>query len=204
MPKTKYIKGDCQHCAGPMEFPAEVVGSTVACPHCGQQTELLLATPPDDPVVPRRTIIWTVIGLLVLCLGFVGALAALKRAQRLAARQKHQSEQTFTTTTNQEAPPDKASTPGSDQNGFAASGITLETVPGTSRVYAIGTLKNTTSRKRFGVKVELDLTDAAGQKVGTATDYQAVIEPGAAWHFRALVLDSKTASAQITSIKEDQ
>jgi hypothetical protein len=63
-------------------------------------------------------------------------------------------------------------------------------------------LKNKTGRKRFGVKVELDLFDGTEQKVGTATDYQAVIEPGAQWAFKALVLDSKATSAKIASIQE--
>ncbi|MGH7968159.1 MAG: FxLYD domain-containing protein [Limisphaerales bacterium] len=204
MPKTKFLKGDCQHCSGPVEFPAEMVGLTASCPHCGQETELLLAAPPDEPIVPRRTVIWTAVGILVLCLGFAGALVALKRAQRLAARQKHQTEQTVATPTNQQTTAEDALNPGTDQHGFAVSGIMLETTPGTSRVYATGTLKNSTDRKRFGVKVELDLRDAADQKVGTATDYQAAIEPGAEWHFRALVLDSKATSARLASIKEDQ
>jgi len=187
-----------------MEFPAELVGFTASCPHCGQQTELLLAAPPDEPIVPRRTVIWTVIGMLVLCLGFVGALVALKRAQHWAARQKRQPAQTVASPTNQQTAADQGLPAGKDENGFALSGIRLERTPGTSRVYATGTLKNTTTRKRFGVKVELDLTDASDQKVGTATDYQAVIEPGAEWHFRALALDSRATAARVTSIKEDQ
>jgi len=65
-------------------------------------------------------------------------------------------------------------------------------------------LKNNTDRKRFGVKVELELLDAADQNVGTATDYQAVMEPEAEWRYQALVVASKAKSARIASIKEDQ
>lgn len=71
-------------------------------------------------------------------------------------------------------------------------------------VYAAGTVKNSSNRKRFGVKVELALLDRAGQKLGTATDYRQVLEPGGQWRFKALVVDSKAVSAKLESIKEDQ
>ncbi|HVV72223.1 MAG TPA: hypothetical protein VHI52_12110, partial [Verrucomicrobiae bacterium] len=136
MPKTKFLKGDCQHCAGPMEFPAEMIGSMASCPHCGQQTELLLAAPLYEPTVPRRTIVWALIGIVVLCLGFGGSLVALKRAQRWAAHQKSQAQSPAPTTTNQDSNMEQSPAPGTEQNGFAVGGIVLETAPGTSRVYA--------------------------------------------------------------------
>jgi hypothetical protein len=143
---------------------------------------------------------------VILCLGLVGALAALTRAQRWAARQKHQSEsapppQSLPTTESAASTPAILNT---EQNGFEVSAITLESTPGTTRVYATGTLKNKTDRKRFGVKIELELLDAAEQNAGTATDYQAVMEPGAEWRYQALVVASKATSARIASIKEDQ
>lgn len=206
MPKTKFLKGLCQHCSGHLEFSAEMAGLTAPCPHCGEQTELLLARPPEEPTIPRRTIVWTLIGISILCLGFLGALAALQRAQRLAARQKHQTEAVLTADTQTNAGPTGAnlSEGVSEENGFVVGPIVLETTSGTSRVYAVGTLKNKTDRKRFGVKLELDLADAGGAKLGTATDYKAVIEPGAEWQFKALVLDSKASLARLGSIKEDQ
>jgi hypothetical protein len=82
--------------------------------------------------------------------------------------------------------------------------VTIEKTPGSSLVYAVGTVKNPEVRQRFGVRVELDLLDARGEKVGTAKDYQQVLEPGAEWHFKALVVESKAASAKVAAIKEDQ
>jgi hypothetical protein len=80
----------------------------------------------------------------------------------------------------------------------------LEKTAGTSLVCAVGTVNNPTKRQRFGVKVELALLDAVGQKLGTATDYRQVLEPGGQWRFKALVVDSKAVSAKVESIKEDQ
>lgn len=91
-----------------------------------------------------------------------------------------------------------------EQNGFVVSAVELEKATGTSLVYAIGTVKNNTDHKKFGVKVQLDLFDKAGQKIGAATDYQQVMETNSTWRFKALVVDSKAASAKVTSIKEDQ
>src|SRR5215831_18602359 len=95
MNKTKFLKGECQHCGGRLEFPAEMAGLTAECPHCGQQTDLLLAAPPEEPTIPRRTVVWAIIGIVILVMGLVGALAALKRAERWAARQKRQAESSF-------------------------------------------------------------------------------------------------------------
>src|SRR5579885_3417866 len=165
MNRTKYLKGECQHCAGHLEFLAEHIGMTVTCPHCGQETELMLEEPAEEPSIPRRTLIWTGIAILVLVLGLGGAVAALKRAQRWAQRTKNQAAISPAT----EAPPptpnlDQTNAPAGDE--LTASAVSLEKAPGTSLVYAVGTIRNRSGRQKFGVKVELELADAAGQKTG--------------------------------------
>src|SRR2546421_12721644 len=94
MSHSKYLKGECQSCGGRIEFPAEAIGTSVDCPHCGQPTELLLAAPAESPHSPRKAIAWTIIAIVILCLGLAAALAALKRAQTWAARQKSKSSAT--------------------------------------------------------------------------------------------------------------
>src|SRR5260370_17838869 len=91
MDQTKYLKGECCECGGHVEFPVEAAGMTIDCPHCGKPTELLLAAPPEEPSVPRMTIVWTLVAVLVLALGLAGALAAFNRAQKCATRHKHQA-----------------------------------------------------------------------------------------------------------------
>lgn len=206
MNRTKYLKGACQHCGGHIEYPAEHIGMTVACPHCQQETELLLLAPPAEATVPRRALVWTAIAVVTLGLGLGGALVALKRAQRWAEQQKRAAATPAAAPvaeaqTNAPAVGEETNSPASD--GLTASTVSLEKTPGSSLVYAVGTLKNTTSRRRFGVKVELELSDAAGQKLGTASDYRQVLDPGAQWQFKALVMESKTAAASIAAIKED-
>jgi hypothetical protein len=82
--------------------------------------------------------------------------------------------------------------------------IALEKSKGSSLVYAVGVLRNESEHQRFGVTIELALSDARGNKAGTAKDYRAVIEPHQEWRFRALVLDSKAVSAQVERIREQE
>lgn len=178
----------------------------VPCPHCQQETELNLLAPADEPTVPRRALVWTGIAIIILGLGLVGALAALNRAQRWAERQKQQATANAAAVEPAAAPQPQTvetNTP-TTQGELSASSVTLEKTAGSSLVYAVGTVRNTSSRQRFGIKVELDLSDAGGQKIGTATDYRPVLEPGAQWQFKALVVQPKAVSAVISAIREDQ
>jgi hypothetical protein len=204
MSRTKYLKGDCQHCGEHLEFLADQIGMVVACPHCGKETELTLPRPPEEPAIPRRAIIWTGIAAVILCLGLAGALVALKRAQRLAEGQKQQNAvlPTAEAVASNTPAPEHAAYDGPE--GITATAVTLDGTPGTSLIYAVGTLKNSSNRQRFGLKVELEVTDAGGQRIGTATDYRQVLEPGAEWQFKALVVASKAAGAKISAIHEER
>jgi hypothetical protein len=202
MSRTKTLKGHCTHCDGLLEFPAEATGTTVDCPLCGQPTELLLARPVEEPTIPRATIVWTLIAVLILGGGLAGALAALKRAERLVKRGKKPAATAASV-------PGKTNAPTTEdiaaKSGFRISPIRLEKVDGSSLVYASGILTNATDKQRFGIKVELDLLDAGGQKIGTASDYQGVIETNGQWQFKALVVDPRaTAAARLADIKEQK
>lgn len=206
MSQTRYLKGLCSHCAGRIEFPAEAIGMMVDCPHCGKSTELLLeAQPEPPPAIPKRALIYTIIALFILAGGFAGALVALHRAQRLYGRAA-KTTRASAPTTNASAVPAETDSVLSEaaRAGFGVSPISLEKTAGSSLVYATGGIANLTARQRFGVKVEVELLDAGGKKIGGATDYQQVLEPNAQWQFKALVVDSKPASARLANIKEDQ
>src|SRR5947209_8589970 len=82
MGSTKYLKGECQNCGGHLEFPAEVAGLTADCPHCGKQTDLLLVTPKEEPVVSSRAIVWLVITGIIIVLGAGGLWYAWQKAQK--------------------------------------------------------------------------------------------------------------------------
>jgi len=206
MNRTKYLRGECQSCNGNIEFPAEAVERSIQCPHCGNTTELVLSVPPQEPILPKRTLIWTAVAVVILIVGLGGALAALKRAQQRVAAQK-QAEAASQRIREGRGAAAENSVPGDPaaaKAGFRAAEITLQKTPGSSVVYAVGTLTNALARQRFGVKIHLDLLDAFGEKIGQASDYQQLIEPNGQWQFKALVVDKKVASALIREIKEEQ
>lgn len=197
MLKIKNLRGECQHCGKPIEFHAEHVGTTAECPHCGQQTELLLAAPPEEESpVRKKAIVFTIIAVLILGGGLIAASLALKRARRLQAER-------------QQAVPVEIAKPVVPPNPFAGqnfrvSPVTLAPEQGSAIVYAVGTIVNTTNRPRFGVKVELELFDDTGNKLGNASDYQKVLEANAEWKFRALVVDKRARSVKVAAIQESQ
>ena len=204
MSHIKHLKSYCHNCGEKIEFPADALGMTVECPHCSQQTELTLPPPPEasGPTIPTKAVIWAIIAILILGGGLAGSLIALKKAQRLYGHQNHSA----TNASPSRAPTNVSLTDPTDiaKSQFSISPIKVEKNQGTSLIYATGTVVNLTDKQRFGVKVELDLLDAANQKIGTARDYQAVIEPRGQWAFKALVVDPKTVAVSLASIKEGQ
>lgn len=204
MSRTKYLKGACQHCGGHLEFEADHIGMTVPCPHCQQETELSLLPAPEEPAIPRRTLVWTAIAVLVLGVGFGAALVALRRAQRWAESHRHPPAAEATPVPPLEAATSTTVTNTSADTELSASEVVLQKTPGSSLVYAVGTVRNPSPRQRFGVKVELDLFDANGVKIGSATDYRQLLEPGTQWDFKALVVSPKATSAKVAAVKEDQ
>ena len=52
MPPIAYIKTDCEHCDGSIEYPSELAGQAVECPHCQQTTMLPTPFMPPPPAAP--------------------------------------------------------------------------------------------------------------------------------------------------------
>jgi hypothetical protein len=46
MPEITYLKAECQHCKGHIEYPSELGGQSVECPHCKQT---IILPPPFTP-----------------------------------------------------------------------------------------------------------------------------------------------------------
>jgi hypothetical protein len=198
---TKHLKGECQHCRGHLSFPAEATGEVATCPHCGKETELLLAVPKSAPSIPARSIVYLVIAVLILGGGVAALMIRLKHQQQIVAEKKRTQNNLADSTAK---PTEPTPVELAARAGFRVSPIKLEKTQGTSLVHATGTVKNETGRKCFGVKIELDVLNNDGEKIGTAIDQISTFEPKAEWRFNALVFATKAASAKLSSIKEDQ
>ena len=207
MSETKYLKCPCASCGGHIEFPADAIGSTVPCPHCGWQTELTLETPTVQSARSSGLSKWIIAGVLILFLGVMGIISVLLVAPKLlkkvragspSARSVSRPARTNTLTVASPA------APANRTNDFSFSKVIVEKTPGNTLIYAKGTLKNETDKQRFGVTVEIELLDPSRAKIGTAKDYVDLIEPRAEWKVRASVLQKNAASARVANVKEQQ
>lgn len=210
-----FAKCSCQHCGGHIEFPIEAAGQKVTCPHCKWPTLLSLAhTAPVEigggPAVRKR--IYLTFGIaasLVVMAGGVYLYLESRESRQQAATPSRvvelpviQSSNTSSITPAPAAP--KRKPPSDPWHGLKAGKVTLDKSGDGNLVYAIGALTNDTTRQRFGVKVEIEVLDVHRKKLGSATDYAEVIEPGKEWKFRALVTDKSAVTAKLTSVKEQE
>ena len=213
MSASDFLKGACRRCAGHIEFPAPLAGQTVTCPHCGQPTELVPLTAPAKPAGSGRLRLGIGAACVVLaCLaGAFGYWHWQKAgsvpvwpAQRLTAAPSTNANPAVATITAPVPPPRPKPPPVAITNDFAIMPFKLEKTPGSSLVYVTGTVRNLSDQQRFGVKVQFALFDTNDLPVGSATDYQSLIDPRGEWRFRALVMESKAVSAQFGSIAEEK
>lgn len=188
MTPPTHFKCNCQHCEGPLECPVEAAGQMLACPHCGQPT--LLA--PADTAPKSKAKLFVIPGVLIAIVGLAMVLF------RLRSTPAPVTEPPAPVANPTEIPADNPFA----SSGWQVSDPRLEQTPGSSIVHATGKLLNQTDRRRFGVKVRLDLMDAAGQPVGSASDYQGLIEAHAEWTFRALVVGTRAVAAKVAAIEE--
>ena len=204
----------CQHCGGRIEFPSEGAGNTVPCPHCKWPTLLVCAartaTVADGGAPGRKKGPW---GFLIAAL-----IAAIAGAGFYWHWQLPQSPAVPAPAPVAESQPERGDNPAPKPaapavvapvvppdpwHGLVAGPVTLEKASEGHLIYAAGHLRNTSDHQRFGVKVELDVFNAAGGKVGTATDYTASIDAGKEWKFKAMVTVRDSAAAKLAAVKEE-
>lgn len=164
----------------------------------------MLPRPPEEPTFSRKALILAASAIIIMLAALVTTMLGLRHYQKLLAQRKASVAVPVVPPSTPTNPP--IATPpvdeGNVQSDFRVSPIALEKQAGSSLVYAVGTVKNLLDKQRFGVKLELELDDAAGQKIGLARDYQQILEPGGEWKFKALVVGSKASSARLASIHE--
>jgi hypothetical protein len=207
-----FAKCICQHCGGHIEFPVHGVGQTISCPHCNWPTILLSgkAAPVEvggGRATRKKIYLAFAIAAVVVAAGGGGLYVYLnsRNSQQPTATSARPGQLSNATSvaSNSAAPP-KRKAPSDPWHGLKASKVTLEKKDDSELVYAIGTITNDTTRQRFGVKVELDVLDKHRMKLGSATDYAEVIEPGKEWKFRALVTAKAATAAKLISVKEQE
>ncbi|MDB6016993.1 MAG: hypothetical protein JWR19_1482 [Pedosphaera sp.] len=80
----------------------------------------------------------------------------------------------------------------------------LQRNQGSNLILAVGKVENISNNVHFGVKVDLDILDVTGAKIGMVSDVIRELKPHAPWEFLATVSNLKAASVCFASIKEDR
>lgn len=198
MTRPSHFKCECHHCHGHLECPAEAAGQVIACPHCGKPTELpgLDQLPKSSGAAKKIIVVSVVIALVVTV-----AVWSTRYAARIA-RLRQESEAAAQLAAQQAAEAEARAKDPLAQAGWKVSAIALEKSPGSTIIHATGTLINETDRRRFGVRIKLDLFNVVEQKIGGANDYQAALEPHSRWQFSALVVDAQAVAAKVAAVEE--
>ena len=204
MDETTFLKCACPHCDGHIEYPASAAGQTVACPHCGTTEVLPAAVNAPDRKKRSPLALTGIVGGGLLVIGLISALILSQIDPRKSSETPivPRTAPTASPATEQESRLDPTA-PKSPVD-FKISKIAFDRKEGSRLVYAVGTVRNNSAHQRFGVKIELELLDSGGQKIGTATDYAAVIEPLDDWSFRALINEAQATSAKLARISEQE
>jgi len=69
---------------------------------------------------------------------------------------------------------------------------------------ATGKIQNDSDNLHFGVKVDLDVLDASGAKIGAVSDMITQLGPRGNWNFIATVTNANAVTVRFANIKEDQ
>lgn len=196
----KFFKCTCAHCGGHLEYPADGIGETIPCPHCGQPTELTFGVPEISSAPSGRSLKWGVAGIVILILGIVGVVGALNAARHFMEKGRVRRAAASPVTRMPKTAP--VAVAPQILNDFAISPVVLDKSSGSTLLHAAGSLENKTDRQRFGVTVEIDLFDSAETRIGSAQDYVPLLEPRALWKFRALLVKSGVTSARVANVRE--
>lgn len=159
---------------------------TISCPHCQQP----MALPGMAVGQTLRRWLWlSVLGVVIL----IGAGGAwLKFAPR-------------TGSSGAAKPSVIPNPPPADlqrMNKLAFWDFSLERREGSTITHAVARVLNEAGETRYGIEVQLELSDEVARVVGTAKDYIERLEPGQDVYLRALVIKRDAVSARVVQVTE--
>ena len=210
-----FYKCACFHCGGKLQYPIEIIRQAVACSHCGGATMLVApahsvpAGPAPAPPVPRAV---TPTPAVAKPVAATGALPPLRLAQAAVPKRRFSKKMILALVLTLAGlgliaalvrwlPKLRKPT---------SSGAPLEllehklTNPSGGVVFIEGTVTNRSTAQMFNVQIEFALFDDANKQIGTTKDTANKIEPGAAWSFKALVLEKEAKRAELLKLAVEE
>ncbi len=229
MENNAELKCTCANCGALIEYHTDASGEVVECPNCHRKSRLPAQMPPNavqpeslpQPLAPprlcpacgeymapygstcdscdskRRRTLRLFVGILsavaVLAVGWL----FLKRFYNTA------SPPTPTYPAHATLAPPRVKTPKSMKD-FRISAFSLEFQRGSTTVVAVADIQNASLNLYGHVRVEAELLDARGVKIGSVNAEVNELRPNATWRFIAQVKDPRAKSARFVSLKEIQ
>ncbi len=210
MSEPKFLLCACVHCANHIEFPGEMVGLVVDCPHCAQAT---LLTAPNAAALPLEAAaerppagknwqsrVGTLVGVLALLAFVAGGVFLLKqikpRDDSAAAPATAKNGAPPPPPREPELPPPPRK-PGADLQVLR---LAIERAAEGSLRYVAGVITNHADKQLFNVRVEFEMLNPKGQVVGTANDYLGNLGANTAWDYRAQIVDPEATKARLLKL----
>jgi hypothetical protein len=228
MENLVHLKCACGHCGAIFEYVPQGAGQIVSCPHCRQKSRLpehalpnpavpdgplekplpicpdcgaVLASPSAicPPCVSRRgrnrLLLGLGLALVLLGAGWL-ALSALNRPLR-----RNPPNPRAVPAVLLPQPPVKLP---KSIHDLKPGQFHLEPRRGNTPAYVTGDVQNVSDHLHLRVRIDLDLLDAQGVKIGVASDTLTVFQPRTHWDVLAPVTNPKAVAARFVSLKEDQ
>jgi predicted RNA-binding Zn-ribbon protein involved in translation (DUF1610 family) len=231
MSDSGYQKCPCKHCQGRIEFPAELAGSQIACPHCGAETDLYVPAPAkvaavpvasapvttpepvkspwDEPELAEKTVRCPSCG--------AKAKPTDKDCPNCGATIKRNKLQlafrivgavtilallvVVGLTYLKKGPIGRRGATGPD---LAVSPHTLKKETGANLIYVVGAVVNNSDNRYLALKIEFELLSSNGTVLGTTSDYLPILEPHKTWAYKAMVVDPDAINAKFLNFSAER
>ena len=228
---TTFFKCSCGHCGRIIEYLAGDAGKIVECPQCKEKSRLpepekLLMVEIQGPPLPvtkncpvcgaemkfldkdclscatmrkkKLRQVWGLVSAIVVVLIFVVWLY-IRHSKPIGTEAGAIPMKSDPVMLPQ--PPTRMP---KSINDLKPGRFSLEQRKGSDVVMAVGDIANVSENVHHGLRVDVDVLDATGAKLGTITDYATELGARQTWHIVDQVTNSKAMSVKIASIKEEQ
>jgi hypothetical protein len=201
------LKCVCVHCDEFIHYPVEKVGQVAECPNCKQKSRLPPPPEPSQPATktpkPRQPPVQTSPSRWIFIAVAVGlfALAAVLVPSTLRRLRPAPVDQNIPATHTDLPPP--VVKRARSLNDLKIGSFSLQPLPGTDSRMAAGDIQNVSETVHQGIKVELEVRDAQGLKIGTLDAFINELDAHATWHVLARTSDPRAATVRVAGIKEE-
>jgi hypothetical protein len=226
MDNAIHLKCACGNCGEIIKYLPGAAGQTVECPKCKQRSQLPVLSPAEPLDIPRGSLpkcpdcgapldphditcaacdrrrakfalLWGLgSALALLAVGFV-ALAALNQPLHTKPPPAPPKPPATTILAQPVPPPPKS------LNDLRVGKFYLQQQRGSPLILAVGEVLNVSQNLHYHVRVNLDLFDAKGTRIGAVTDVNNLIRPGDRWRVLAKVADSRAVAVRLAGIREE-